>query len=232
MSNDRDDSPADRLKAAMETKGLKSAAELARRVGFKEVTVRSHLNSYAGITTKRAPIYARALGVTPEWLLYGKGPKAAVDMTQSAVQVEMLFLPVIGAVQAGTWVEVDQFGEGEWEQVPVVPDTRYPSELQFVVLVCGDSIDQELPDGTYAHCVSADCGRQIKTGDLVVVERLRAQGGLVETTIKEARINGHGVELWPKSSNPKHKGPIHIDNGEDNIEVRVKGFVIGQYRRR
>lgn len=222
----------DRLRQARERANYKSARLAAEAMGVNYNTYAQHENGTRGLTKSTAMRYARFFRADLAWLLTGKGPKDAVDMPQNAVQVEMLFLPVIGAVQAGTWIEVDQFGEGEWEQVPVVPDTRYPSELQFVVLVCGDSIDQELPDGTYAHCVSADCGRTIKHGDLLVVERLRAQGGLIETTIKEARINGHGVELWPKSSNPKHKGPILLDNGEDSIEVRVKGFVIGQYRRR
>ncbi|MDF1626997.1 MAG: XRE family transcriptional regulator [Parvibaculaceae bacterium] len=221
----------DRLRDARTRANYDSAAAAAEAMGVNYYTYIQHENGTRGITRKTAERYAKFYRVDLTWLLTGNS-KSSIENTTSVVQVELLYLPVVGSVQAGTWVEVDQFGEGEWEQIPVVPDTRYPSELQFVVLVRGDSIDEELPEGTYAHCVSADCGRQIKNGDLVVVERLRAQGGLVETTIKEARINGHGVELWPKSSNPKHKGPIHLDNGEDNIEVRVKGFVIGQYRRR
>jgi len=66
---------ADRLRYAMKEKGFATAADLARRMEYKDVTVRAHLNQVSGIPSKRAEEYARVLGVTPEWILYGSdGP--------------------------------------------------------------------------------------------------------------------------------------------------------------
>jgi len=58
---------------------------------------------------------------------------------------------------------------------------------------------------------------------------LRDSGGLVETTIKEVRETGPGMELWPCSTNPAHNGPIQLGNGEESTSVAIKGFVIGAY---
>lgn len=64
--------PGTRLKEAMMKKGFATAADLARRMGYKEVTVRAHINGNSGLQAKKAAAYSKVLGVSPEWLLYGK----------------------------------------------------------------------------------------------------------------------------------------------------------------
>jgi len=63
---------SDRLRRAIKSSGFSGAADLARRLGWSETTVRAHANGQRGIPAKRAKNYARVLGVTPEWLLYGQ----------------------------------------------------------------------------------------------------------------------------------------------------------------
>lgn len=83
------DSTGSRLRKAMKDKGFASGADLARRMGVKEVTVRAHLNDTAGLTAKRAASYGRVLGVTPEWLLYGKQDKLVLpeDSGEAALMI-------------------------------------------------------------------------------------------------------------------------------------------------
>lgn len=50
-----------------------SRGDLAAVTGFSESTIRAHENGQNGVKAEPAAIYARALGVTPEWLLYGTG---------------------------------------------------------------------------------------------------------------------------------------------------------------
>lgn len=63
----------ERLRHAITRRGFSGAAEFARRIGEKPEMVRAVWNGYSGLTTAKAEIYARALGVDPSWLLYGTG---------------------------------------------------------------------------------------------------------------------------------------------------------------
>ncbi len=63
--------PLTRLRLAMQRRAIRSGAELARRCGQKDVTVRAHLNGTRAISRKAAEIYCRTLHVEPAWLLFG-----------------------------------------------------------------------------------------------------------------------------------------------------------------
>lgn len=219
--------PCDRLREARIKAGFSSPADAAEAFGWNKNTYKSHEYGVRGFSVESAKRYARAFKVSPSWLLTAEEGKAL-----SQPFVETASVPVVGVVQAGAWLESDGPWEGEEESIPVVPDPRYAPHRQWAVLVKGDSVNEVIGDGEFAHCVDIDCGREIKEGDLVVVERVRHQGGLVETTIKEVRQNGKGPELWPRSTNKRHNGPVHLGHEDDeDIEVRIKGFVIGAYRK-
>jgi transcriptional regulator with XRE-family HTH domain len=63
----------ERLRHAIKRRGFSGAAEFARRIGETPEMVRAVWNGFSGLTTAKAEIYARALGVDPSWLLYGTG---------------------------------------------------------------------------------------------------------------------------------------------------------------
>lgn len=67
-----EDTTGSRLRFARRATGI-STGELAKRVQLSESAVRNQENSTNGIPAALAPKYARELGVTPEWLLYGRG---------------------------------------------------------------------------------------------------------------------------------------------------------------
>lgn len=65
-------SPGSRLKEARIRAGFDTAADFAKRVGWKDVTYRSY-ESDQNHYTKHADLFASRLGVPVEWLLYGNG---------------------------------------------------------------------------------------------------------------------------------------------------------------
>jgi phage repressor protein C with HTH and peptisase S24 domain len=77
--------PIDRLRQAMRQRQVLSGAELARRSGQNDVTVRSHLNGTRAISRKAAEAYCKALRIDPAWLLYGTGGDLSqIDADQQA----------------------------------------------------------------------------------------------------------------------------------------------------
>lgn len=63
----------ERLRQARIDAGWTEAAEAARRFGWNLSTYRAHENGQNPIPRTRAPEYARAFRVSPEWLLLGTG---------------------------------------------------------------------------------------------------------------------------------------------------------------
>lgn len=68
---------SDRLRAAREEAGYTDATAAAKAFGWKTPTYLAHENGSRKLMPDVAARYGRAFGVSPEWLLYGKG-KAAV----------------------------------------------------------------------------------------------------------------------------------------------------------
>lgn len=61
----------DRLRAAR-TRNKLSVQELAEKVGFPAIRVRGHERGQRELSADAAEAYAKALGTTPEWILFGK----------------------------------------------------------------------------------------------------------------------------------------------------------------
>lgn len=151
-----------------------------------------------------------------------------------AIQVELPVggLPVLGAIQAGAWLDtamIDPDSEPEIMQVP--PDKRFPKNIQYVLWVRGSSMDLDWPDGSYVTCVDfAASGLALKEGQTLHVERRQAGGQLVEITLKMVRRQDGALWLFPRSSDPKWK-PIPLDNSQGAAsEVVVRGVVTGGWR--
>ena len=65
-----------RLQQAREAAGFDNPTDAARAFGWNPVTYRAHESSGRGIP-RQAERYAKAFGVTPEWLLYGRAHKSS-----------------------------------------------------------------------------------------------------------------------------------------------------------
>jgi transcriptional regulator with XRE-family HTH domain len=223
------DTPGERLRQARERAGL-SVDELADRIGSAASTVRAHENGQNNVRPHKARDYATALKVSPTWLLYGGNPTQAEQLPRPATQS----LPIRFTVAAGAWEPVDDIrdeplGFMEAHQLPA-----YEGIPQWIERLAGDSYDRKIPDGSLLHVVDAIAlGYAPNHGDTVIVCRRRAQGSFVERSVKEVVLTPFGVELWPRSHNPKWDQPLNYTTGTrggDDIEVEIVGKVVRAYQ--
>jgi len=195
----------------------------AAKAGVARTTIsRPIKEDYPFVTSSRTLTkLARAVDEAPPPVVKDRPPR-----------LEPLYLPVRYRVQAGHWIEVD-VAEQDYVAAPhaVAPDPAYESWPQWLELVVGDSVDLEIRPGSYAHVVDAvEMGYAPVDGDFVVVERRRSEGRLRERSIKQIRLTGRRVELWPRSSNPAWDKPLDLTHPEEGVEVEIVGLVIGAYR--
>lgn len=218
-----------RLRKARMQAGYSSAADAARALDVTYSTYAAHerVSASTSFRPDEAAIYARKFKVSLEWLLTGRGPMSPGGVVPA--EVEVSGLPILGAIQAGHWLEttfVDS--EVEPEMLPAARDPRFPRARQYALRVIGDSMDLEYPDGSYVTCVDfADSGLSIKEGQTVHVERLRSAGQLVEITLKQVAKQNGAFVLIPRSSNPAWQ-PITFTGTEADVVIR--GIVTGGWR--
>jgi len=222
--------PGERLRAARVAADL-SVEQLAERIEKAASTVRAHENGQNGIKAPMAERYARALNVTPEWLLYGK---AAGQRPEPALEnLSTSRLPIAHEVAAGLWLPSDELRDEPIGYYDAHFLREYASFQQWLEAVSGDSMDRMLPHGALIHVVDAIAmGYAPKHDDLVVVVRRRAQGAFVERSVKQVALTPDGVELWPRSHSPRWSAPLTMRDGMDDheeAEVEIVGKVVQAY---
>jgi SOS-response transcriptional repressor LexA len=188
-----------------------STTELAERTGITASAIRAHENDQNGIRPEVAEKYANALGVAPEAILFGAPQRRASARAPRLV-------PVLGAVQAGTWSEIPDNPPEPTNWVSVVDPRWARAQNIYALEVKGTSMNRIYTrEGFYV--VVADVHEAgVREEDHVVVRRMRS--GLAETTLKEAIIGEGGrIELWPRSTDPAHQEPLIYDRGSDDVEI-------------
>lgn len=230
--------PNERLREAR-AKIFNSARSAATSNGWALSTYGAHEDGRRRFKPDKAEKYARAFGVSPDWLLFGtdKGthPEANLQplLPVNNINDSVRSLLLAGVVAAGIWREVDMTTDTD-NTVHTIPDPRWPDDWQFILKVCGNSLNKLAQDGDVLLCLSlGESNTEIKDGDLVIVERTQQQGGLIETTAKRVRRTKAGYELWPESSDPLHQEPFKVDDDEMNqdMTVRVIALVIAVTKR-
>lgn len=209
-----------RIKELRKARGL-SLEKVAQGADTTKGQIQKLENGTRRLTQEWMERIAPVLGCKPFELIWTDDVKEPFELSniESHLQVK-------GKVAAGQWLEVSLMDDDKYQMIPVDRIEKY-SGRQYALRVEGDSIDKYARDGEYIICLAfADLGREVKTGDLVVVERTDS-AGRVEATVKRVRVAGSRVELWPESTNPKLQNKIVIDNGDPDVEVRITGLVIG-----
>lgn len=217
--------PGDRLRDARTKAGL-TVEQVAERVQKAPSTVRAHENGQNGIKAPMAERYGRALNVSPEWLLYGR------SADDRGTLPELSGLPLLSSIQAGAWLAIDDSGQEEPELVQHAKDRAYPHARQWLREVQGDSMNAAgVMPGDLAHLVEF-FGAGLENGMIVEVTRTRDGGALREITLKEVEVSDRGVLLWPRSTNPRWKDPVRLnDDSADDIQVEVTGILVATTRR-
>ena len=166
---------AERIKTALTRSGL-SQAELGRAAGVTRGAVHQWLNGQTKkLDSSVAWAAAKALDVDPEWLATGKGvignyrnhKKRDTTHSKPAQYLPEFNLrepdsryvgrvPLISAVQAGQWMEVnDPFEPGDAEDWLICPEKH--AENTFALKVAGDSMtsphpgQKSYPAGVYIY---------------------------------------------------------------------------------
>lgn len=187
----------ERLKIARERAGFTSAAEVARKFGWTETTYRAHENGQRNIPRERAPVYARAFRVSPEWLLFGRGEDRKRQV------------PLVGMVGAGAKIfPIDDGGALDEIDPPpgigpdavaveVRGDSMYPRYIEGDVLIFDAHVSLSRADGQECVVALPDGRRFIKV--------VRAEGENVATleSFNAPPMRGEHVEwvapiLWVK----------------------------------
>lgn len=218
-----------RLRQKLEELGW-STAELGRRMGKPDQAFLERLYKYVRgeVKNPRGDLLdqiAAVVGLTGPQLRYGF--EFTDDTQRYSIEIKIL-----GEVAAGVWKDVQRSDHTEFERddSPFPPDPRYPVETQYDLIVRGTSINRVAMDGYRLRCVDVHkAGLEVHDGDLVIVERRRDGGHLIETTAKRVRRRRGKLELWPDSDDPQWQEPILY--GEDKGDaVQIQALVIYAYR--
>ena len=191
-------SPAERLRFARGYAGHPTSAAAARRFGWSPVTLRAHERGQNDLRPEVAEEYARAFGVSPAWLLYGRG-----DMALGAVPT----IAIAGKVGAGARVPLfDAYEKGDGPQVECPPQLS-PHGI-VAVEIEGDSMEPVYAAGDllfYSRdvigvpddAIGAKCICEDVDGNAWVKQvRRGAEPGLFNlVSINPAAENQHGVRL-------------------------------------
>jgi len=177
----------DRLRKAREQAGFENAADAARKFGWTESTYRAHENGYRSIPRAKAPVYARAFRVSPEWLLYGRGTGGKKPV------------PVVGFVGAGA--EVFAIDDGGFLDEIEAPPGIGPNAV--AVLVKGDSMYPRYMEGdTLIYDAHAPLERADGQECVVALPDGRR-------FVKVVRVNGQGtVTLESFNAPPMRDMPV------------------------
>jgi transcriptional regulator with XRE-family HTH domain len=218
----------DRLRQLIKERGT-TARAVSRDIGTNDTLIRDILSGKSAnpqaITMARI---AEALGVPLAEFFSGAEP------SEVSSQARLAELPLIGPVQAGAWLALDDTGQEDPPMMAAAADRRYPHAKQWLREVRGDSMNaRNIYPGDLVHLVDLiSSGVNLNTGMIVEVTRTRAGGALREITLKEVEVTDDGLVLWPRSTNARWKDPIRLDDGRsDDIEVEVTGLLIAKITR-
>jgi transcriptional regulator with XRE-family HTH domain len=198
--------------------------QLAERMGMTHQNLGKIERGQVSLS-KHASNAATALGIEPGDLY--RSP-------QGLQRLEPITLPVCYIVAAGAWEPVDEVRDEPFEYYENAhPIPGYETVPQWLERVAGDSYNREIPEGFLVHVLDAIALEyQPRHGDTVIVRRARAQGSFIERSIKQVVLTPFGVELWPRSYNPKWDQPLKYDpdDGSDDVEVQIVGLVMRAYK--
>jgi len=171
---------------------------------------------------------AVVLQTTPAWLQSGIGePERSAAPSLGGIKI-------MGTVAAGVWHEVpssDWYNDDDLPISTFPADPRFSISAQFDLKVQGTSINLMAPEGHYLRCVKLfEFGMELQDGDIVIVQRTR-DSSLVETTAKAIKKSRTGIELWPRSSDPRWQDRLLIPNGgkDQHEEIKIVAVVLFAY---
>lgn len=209
-------------------------AEIARRAGWRQA---SSYQRYEDDTKFTRPYLPREIAekLCDALVNTGSPPISVEDVMALAGEPAISFgranilsrlVEVIAVVEAGAWREAVELPPEEREYFPLPPLPGFERMQVFGLRVRGTSMNEVFPHGSIVYFVRAE-DMAPQEGNFVVVAAER--GGLYETTLKELKRDRRGkLALWPRSTDPRHSGPIYVEKaGADTVEII--GVAVGKF---
>ena len=137
-------------------------------------------------------------------------------------------LEIKGQVAAGLWMESGLFETDATKKATFSGDLRFPVECQYLLEINGESLNRIAQNGDFVLCLDyLGAGIEIRSGDLVVVERSRDGGHTIERTAKRIFRRNDQIELRPESNDPRFQEPVVFsEHDEESTEVRIIAKVL------
>lgn len=213
------------LEKKLREKGRGARKALADHLGLEPSAITRMVSGERKITSEEFFKIVRWFGGNAEFP--GEMPLEVGEPID--IEAEPVYgLPIVGYVAAGTWLDADEMDEPRAPKFFVPPDTRFPLESQRVWIVQGKSVERSAKDGEALICVTLEDANP-KSGDLVIAERTRDQGALIERTAKRLRYVGSRAELVPEYLDAARNVPLPLGTGQEGETVRIIAVVIGRY---
>lgn len=221
----------DWLRDKMTAHGLRPS-EVARILDTDRQTVNKILNQGRRITAEelvklQSHFANLEAGGGPQVRTSTHLPAPAAPPRRLAQEPHVKLVSVVGEVQAGAWKDVTLADFTEYEIPTIVRDARWPEDALRAMVVRGESANRIVRDGEHVIILDLhEAPRDFHEGDWVVVER--EELGRVETTVKKVGVDPQTGRwlLLPDSDHPAHQEPILFDDGNPNVTVRVRAFVL------
>jgi hypothetical protein len=235
-----------RLKIARINAGFKTASSAIKRFQWKDAAYRAHERGQNPYKAKDAKVYGLAYGVSPAWLLTGEGEMVS-DQIDTDSPIRQLIdpyqlhntsksstnIPLVGIISIGHWenkfLSENIMDEESYGSPPA--DPRFNKQVQFDLLVQGDSFNKFANSGDIVRCVDTNKANiNLEENDLVIVERTRHS--LKELSARRyTKIRGYYI-LQSESTEKVFQEPlIYGDKGSKNSkDIKIIGKILYVYR--
>lgn len=214
---------SDRIRAKRKEMNF-TQQKLGDLVGVSKTTVSQWEKGDYSPNGENLSLLARALGVSIQWILDGKGDSNFENANAKPAKLGERQIPVLSYVQAGLLTELQEISQpdGGLEYVRADEDL---GELAFAMRLAGDSMTPEFNEG---DLIIIDPDIEPVPGDYVA-----AKNGSEEATFKKYRprgFNADGVEYFELVPLNEDYAPIRSDMSE----VSIIGVMVEhrRYRRR
>lgn len=215
----------DWLKAELARKGYGAKSKLAAHLGLRAEAVTRILSN------DKEPRVIQADELVKMSEFFGSAPPG-MKLDLNPIEVNIDTIPVRGKVAASSWMDVEDMDFG-WEDMDPVPTiSGVPKEFQFALMVEGNCLNKKASHGDVLICLDIiKAHASFKEGDLVIVERKKYDGQMVQRTAKRVKMTAKGYELWPESTDPAHQDPIILYEQSPGESAVVIGVVLWIFRK-
>ncbi|MBD3845964.1 peptidase S24 [Bosea sp. SSUT16] len=208
----------------------KKKGELSRVLGRSPSTVTDILKGTRRIAITEIPLIAAYLEEPPP-AIPGIDFRLGSEV-QLTSEGRLLPVTVVGPVQAGAFIPIDEFDQSEPEIFYEPADPDFPRARRTAFDVIGDSMNRLepapiLPGSRVIGVNYEDIGIPLRDKMVVVVQQERDGGHLREWSVKQIELLDEEIVFHPRSSNPRHK-PIVVPRNlkpDDGRQVQILALV-------